>query len=199
MQSVGARIIFSTLSDMKLHLSANQCSPSVIDTTTLINQTRWMSATSSRPADTKVAKDNTTSNSTSDTTVNDTRRSDLSTSSSTSSLSSSSSETSTQSLVFGSVEEIRATSARIFNNYNNVDADGKLTNKRTGRKIMNKPLIGAKVASYYPEDPFKMDPFFEDPDEERCGRHLILDVQLCSPSLLVVHGSINLCKSRLHF
>ena len=71
---------------------------------------------------------------------------------------------------FGSPEEIRATSAHIFRNFINLDADGKRTNARTGRKILRRALAGPKLMEYYPADPFSRDPFFEEPLEERCAR-----------------------------
>jgi small subunit ribosomal protein S33 len=58
--------------------------------------------------------------------------------------------------------KIAETAARIFGNVLG-------TPERSGRKLLNKPLIGERVASYYPERIEATDPLFEDPLERRCG------------------------------
>ncbi|KAK3272159.1 hypothetical protein CYMTET_19529 [Cymbomonas tetramitiformis] len=56
-------------------------------------------------------------------------------------------------------QKLAELSARIFGN-----AIGN--GLPSGHKVLRKPLIGEKVASYYPIAIEKFDPFFEDPDEE---------------------------------
>jgi hypothetical protein len=58
-------------------------------------------------------------------------------------------------------EPIEHVRARIFGHHL---GDGL----RSGRKILSRPLIGAKVASYYPVDYFAGDPLLLDLEAERC-------------------------------
>ncbi len=57
--------------------------------------------------------------------------------------------------------KLAETAARIFGNVLG-------TGQRSGRKILNKPLIGDQVANYYGESLKASDPLFEDPLEKRC-------------------------------
>ena len=59
------------------------------------------------------------------------------------------------------LKKIAETAARIFGNVLG-------TGERSGRKLLNKPLIGETVAAYYPPDVARFDPLYEDPLEKRC-------------------------------
>ena len=59
------------------------------------------------------------------------------------------------------LKKIAETAARIFGNVLG-------TGERSGRKLLNKPLIGETVATYYPPDVARFDPMYEDPLEKRC-------------------------------
>ena len=58
------------------------------------------------------------------------------------------------------------TAARIFGNVLGTGA-------RSGRKLLQQPLIGERVASYYPPSIKASDPLFEDPVEKRLVRVLL--------------------------
>ena len=92
---------------------------------------------------------------------------------------------------FGSPEEIRATSAMIFGNFNHIDAEGKQTNLRTGRKVLRRALAGPKLVGYYPLDPLRLDPFFEDPEEERYAICVIVRANLHSHLFDVTSSRLN--------
>jgi small subunit ribosomal protein S33 len=58
------------------------------------------------------------------------------------------------------LRKIAETAARIFGNVLG-------TGERSGRKLLSKPLIGERIATYYPEDVARSDPLYEDPLEKR--------------------------------
>ena len=60
------------------------------------------------------------------------------------------------------LQRLAATAARIFGN---VIGNGE----RSGRKWLERPLIGERVASYYPTSISATDPLYEDPLEKRCA------------------------------
>lgn len=63
------------------------------------------------------------------------------------------------------LQRLAATAARIFGNVIG-------TGERSGRKWLERPLIGERVATYYPTSISATDPLYEDPLEKRCAARL---------------------------